>query len=82
MVAFSLSTDEQALKFMRKLKIIREASSLGGVESVISMPMNTSHARLSELELRSAGITPGTLRLSVGIEDVADLIDDITQGLN
>lgn len=82
MVAFALQTDNEGLVFMKRLKIIREATSLGGVESVISMPMNTSQALLSDKELLNAGIRPGTLRLSVGIEAIDDLKSDIEQALN
>ncbi len=81
MVAFAMSSDETALKSLRRLKLIREATSLGGVESVASMPMNTSHARMSEAELRTAGIRPGTIRLSLGIEDIEDIIEDLKQAL-
>jgi cystathionine beta-lyase/cystathionine gamma-synthase len=82
MVTFALSSDENALKALRKLKLIREATSLGGVETVASMPMNTSHARMSEPELRSAGIRQGTIRLSLGIEDCDDIIDDLKSALS
>lgn len=82
MVAFALPSAQKAISSMRNLKLIKEATSLGGVESVISMPINTSHARLTEAELRAAGIRPGTLRLSCGIEDVEDLIADLDQAMN
>lgn len=81
MVAFSVGSDERAINLMRSLKVIKEATSLGGVESVISMPMNTSHARMSIEDLARHGITPGTLRLSVGIEETSDLIADLEQAL-
>ncbi len=81
MVTFALKTDEYALKTIRRLKIIKEATSLGGVESVVSMPWNTSHSRLSEPELRATGIRPGIIRMSIGIEDVEDLVEDWEQAL-
>ena len=74
--------DEAGLKFMKRLNIVVEATSLGGVESLVSMPFNTSHAKYSETERRELGILPGTIRLSVGIEDVEDLIDDIKNALD
>jgi cystathionine beta-lyase/cystathionine gamma-synthase len=73
--------DERAARVMDGLRLIRQATSLGGVESLISAPFNTSHAALSAAERESAGILPGTLRLSVGIEDVPDLIADLDAAL-
>ncbi len=82
MVSFEIKgDDEDGLKFMRNLKIIKEATSLGGVESLVSMPFNTSHASLTKEEREKIGIGPGFIRLSVGIEDVDDLIWDIDQAL-
>ncbi len=74
--------NENGVKFMHNLKIIKEATSLGGVESLVSMPFNTSHAGLSDEERMKMGIEPGTIRLSVGIEDVEDLKEDIDIALN
>jgi len=68
---------EIGLEFMRNLKIIREATSLGGVESLVSMPFNTSHAGLSKEKRNRMGISEGLVRLSCGIEDAEDLIEDI-----
>jgi len=82
MVSFEVKgNDEDGLKFMRNLKIIKEATSLGGVESLVSMPFNTSHASLTKEEREKIGIKPGFIRLSVGIEDVDDLIWDLDQAL-
>ncbi len=80
-VTFATSSDDAALQALRKLKLVREAASLGGVETVASMPMNTSHARMSEAELRALGIRAGTIRLSLGIEDHEDIIEDLQQAL-
>ncbi len=83
MVSFEIKGgDEAGLKFMRNLKIIREATSLGGVESLISMPFNTSHAGLTKEEKDRMGIKEGLVRLSCGIEDVEDLIKDIDQAIS
>ena len=57
------------------------AGSLGSVESLIVLPVYFSHYRMSEAELRAAGIGPGTVRLSVGLESAADLIEDLRQAL-
>jgi len=82
MIAFAVKSDGDGLKLMKQLRLIREATSLGGVESVISMPMNTSQALWSWEQLAEAGIRPGTLRLSCGIEDIDDLIADLEEALD
>ena len=83
MVSFEVEGgDEAALEFMKKLRIIREATSLGGVESLVSMPFNTSHAGLTKKAKESMGIQPGLVRLSCGIEDFEDLMEDIDQALS
>jgi cystathionine beta-lyase/cystathionine gamma-synthase len=71
-----------AEKFLRKLKIVRHAPSLGGVDSVVSEPRFTSHAHLTSAQRAAAGIPDGTLRLSIGIESANDLIGDIEQALH
>jgi cystathionine beta-lyase/cystathionine gamma-synthase len=73
--------DVRAGGLMDSLRLITQATSLGGVESLISAPYNTSHRQLSAVERAAIGILPGTLRLSVGVEDVADLIDDLDRAL-
>ena len=82
MVAFVVKGgDEAAMKFMRGLSIIYEATSLGGVESLIECPFNSSHMFVPEDVRVAAGVVPGFVRLSVGIEDVEDLWQDIDQAL-
>jgi cystathionine beta-lyase/cystathionine gamma-synthase len=73
--------DARAGMLMDALRLITQATSLGGVESLVSAPYNTSHRQLSAEERAAIGILPGTLRLSVGVEDVADLIDDLDHAL-
>ncbi len=73
--------DARAGAMMNALRLISQATSLGGVESLISAPYNTAHRQLSAEQCSAIGILPGTLRLSVGIEDGADLIDDLDQAL-
>ena len=73
--------DEAALKFMRGLKIIFEATSLGGVESLIECPFNSSHMFIPENVRHAAGVVPGFVRVSIGIEDVEDLWEDIENAL-
>ncbi len=75
MLSFEVKGDPE--KFIKKLKIIRRAVSLGGVESTFSEPVKTSHAKLTAAERKAVGISDKLLRLSVGIEDAEDLIEDI-----
>lgn len=82
MLSFAIrGGDEAALRFVRSLELALEASSLGGVETLVSLPFNTSHARLSAEDRRAGGIPPGLVRVSVGIEDAGDLIGDFEQAL-
>ncbi len=69
--------DERAMRFVRALEIIFEATSLGGIESLVSCPFNTSDIFVPEEDRLEAGIVPGFVRMSVGIEDVDDLWSDI-----
>jgi cystathionine beta-lyase/cystathionine gamma-synthase len=68
-------------RFVRKLRVIRHAPSLGGVDSLVTEPRFTSHAHLSAEERAGRGMPDGFLRLSIGIEDAADLIADIEHAL-
>ena len=82
MVAFVVKGgDDAALSFMRSLSIVYEATSLGGVESLIECPFNSSHSAVPADVRMAAGIVPGFVRLSIGIEDVEDLWDDMAQAL-
>jgi cystathionine beta-lyase/cystathionine gamma-synthase len=81
MIAFVVKGgDEAALKFMRGLKMIYEATSLGGVESLVECPFNSSHMMIPEDVRHAAGLTPGFVRISIGIEDVEDLWTDLERG--
>jgi cystathionine beta-lyase/cystathionine gamma-synthase len=79
MVSFEIKGD--AASFMKKLKLIKRAISLGGVESTITSPSKTSHVKMSAADRAAIGVTDNLVRLSVGIEDAADLIADIVQAL-
>jgi cystathionine beta-lyase len=81
MLSFELDKEVLDSGFMRKLKIICPAVSLGGVETLVCKPTETSHAKISEEERRRIGVLDTLLRLSVGIENVDDLIDDLNQAL-
>jgi len=72
---------DAADRFMRELKVAVAAPSLGGVETLVSQPRHTSHAGLSPGERDALGIPEGFVRISVGIEDVEDLITDFDQAL-
>lgn len=81
MVTFRLNSTEKALSVLEKVRLIKYAESLGGVETLITYPTTQTHADVpEELRLKN-GITPETLRLSVGIENVDDLIADLEQAL-
>lgn len=82
MVTFRLNSTKKALSVLEKVRLIKYAESLGGVETLITYPTTQTHADVpEELRLKN-GITPETLRLSVGIENVEDLIADLEQALN
>jgi len=83
MVAFVVKGgDAAALKFMRGLEIIYEATSLGGVESLIECPFNSSHMMIPEEVRHAAGLVPGFVRMRIGIEDLDDLWNDINTALS
>ena len=83
MLAFDLKGGlPAARRFCDRAKIFLLAASLGGVESLIVLPIYTSHYRMDTAELRAAGVEPGTVRVSIGLEDPADLIADLQQALS
>jgi cystathionine beta-lyase/cystathionine gamma-synthase len=73
---------ERASRFFNRLQLFKKAASLGGVESLCSLPIYTSQWGNSDEELARAGVTRGMARLSVGLEDVEDLIADLDQALD
>jgi cystathionine gamma-synthase len=82
MLSFDLAGGEPAVaEFLNGLECFTLAESLGGVESLIAHPATMTHAGMEESARLKAGIGPGLLRMSVGIEDSADLIDDLRAGL-
>jgi len=82
MLSFELKGGEKAVRaFLEELTSFTLAESLGGVESLVAHPATMTHAAMSEEARNHAGIGPGLLRLSVGIEDLADLAADVTAGL-
>jgi cystathionine beta-lyase len=79
MLAFEVKGD--ADEFMSRLKLIKRAISLGGVESTVTSPVKTSHSKMSVAEREKIGVSDKLVRLSVGIEEADDLIHDIEQAL-
>ena len=73
---------EASKKFLEKTKIFSLAESLGGVESLIEHPALMTHASVPKAVRDEIGISDGLIRLSVGIESIEDLIDDINQALS
>ncbi|MGE5047266.1 MAG: trans-sulfuration enzyme family protein [Deltaproteobacteria bacterium] len=81
MVTFTVGTKEKAFRFWDRLKLVVRAASLGGTETLTSLPILFSHTGYSAEELRRAGVDEGMVRMSVGLEDPGDLIADLAQAL-
>lgn len=81
MVTFNLQSEETAKALLSRVRLIKFAESLGGVESLITYPTTQTHADVPEEIRLKNGITPRTLRLSVGIESADDLIQDLRQAI-
>lgn len=82
MVSADLGSGERARKLVEGTRIFALAESLGGIESLISVPSLMTHASVPEKERLEMGITDGLVRLSVGVEDAVDLLDDLEQALS
>lgn len=74
--------EPEAEKLFNSFRLVRTAPSLGGVETLVSYPLYSSHSGFSEERLRAAGVSASTVRFAVGIESADDIIADITQALN
>lgn len=82
MVCIDLGGDyERAVRAFDRFAVIRRAASLGGVESLVSLPVLTSQWGHTDEQLRDAGVTRGMLRLSIGLEEVSELLADLDQAL-
>jgi O-succinylhomoserine sulfhydrylase len=68
-------------KFLDSLKMLSLTSNLGDTRSIASHPASTTHARLTEEERRATGISPGLIRISVGLENREDILEDIKNAL-
>lgn len=82
MISFDVGSKEKAGELLAKLKYFTLAESLGAVESLISVPAQMTHASIPAERRAELGIVEGLVRISVGIEDVEDLIEDLEQALN
>ena len=82
MLSFELDCSKnQAKEIISRLKLVKEVGSLGGVESTVCLPSETSHSKMTHQERDSAGIKDSLLRVSVGIEDIEDLLEDFAQAI-
>ena len=82
MLSFEIDGDAaDARRFLERLEIFTLAESLGGVESLAGYPATMSHSAMTPEQRRAAGIHDNLIRLSVGVEDAADLIGDLEQAL-
>lgn len=83
MISFTLKNDsiEAAFKVLSATKVFALAESLGGVESLINHPASMTHASIPREERIKNGLADGLIRLSVGIEDADDLIEDLQQAI-
>jgi len=73
---------DAAFRFLNALEIVVISNNLGDAKSIATHPATTTHQRLSDEQKVTLGITPGLIRLSVGIEDTRDLISDISNALS
>jgi O-acetylhomoserine (thiol)-lyase len=71
----------QGVAFIEALKLFSHLANVGDCRSLVIHPASTTHFRMDDAALAQAGIGPGTIRLSIGLEDAADLIDDLTRAL-
>lgn len=78
MITFDVDTKEHALQILERVRMIKFAESLGGVETLITYPTTQTHADVPENVRLKNGITPCTLRLSTGIEDIQDLLSELS----
>ncbi len=81
MITFETGSLANAKKMLKRVRLCSLAESLGGVETLISHPATMTHAALGEKGRREIGITDGLVRISVGIENVEDIQDDLEDAL-
>jgi cystathionine beta-lyase/cystathionine gamma-synthase len=81
MISFDLGSEAAVRRLLDRVRLCALGESLGGVESLISHPATMTHASVEPAERERRGITPGLVRVSVGIEDVADILADLDAAL-
>ena len=82
-IAFEITGGKDAaFRFQNALEIVCISNNLGDAKSIVTHPTTTTHQRLTEEQRLALGITPGLVRLSVGLEDPDDLVEDVVQALN
>ncbi len=81
MISIEMGSAERAERFVTRTRLFALAESLGGVESLVSVPVAMTHASVPEERRKKIGLTPGLVRLSVGIESIDDLLADLQQAL-
>ena len=81
MVSFEVKDEATALRVLEKLEIFALAESLGAVESLAEHPARMTHASIPEAERKRSGVGDGLIRLSIGVEDAADLVADLEHAL-
>jgi cystathionine gamma-lyase/cystathionine beta-lyase/cystathionine gamma-lyase/homocysteine desulfhydrase len=81
MISFETGSLSNAKKMLKKVRVCSLGESLGGVETLISHPATMTHAAVGEKGRKEIGITDGMVRISVGIENVEDIIADLDQSL-
>jgi O-succinylhomoserine sulfhydrylase len=80
-VTFDVGSKEAAFTMMNRLQIAKISNNLGDAKTIVTHPATTTHSRLPDDQKASLGITPGLIRLSVGLEDPDDLVDDLMAAL-
>jgi cystathionine gamma-lyase/homocysteine desulfhydrase len=81
LISFDVGSMERAREVLSRFRLMSLAESLGGVETLVSHPGVMTHASVPPERRAALGITDGLIRISVGIEDVGDLTDDLSQAL-
>ncbi len=81
MLSFELRDAQRVDAMLAAFRLVLPAFSLGGVESLVCIPSRTSHRKMSRGQRERAGISDGLVRVSVGVEDFEDLLEDFTQAL-
>ena len=82
MIAIDVGTKDRAFQVLNALEIAKISNNLGDAKTIVTHPATTTHERLSQDQKDTLGITPGLIRVSVGIEGTEDLIADFTQALD